>query len=64
MRDCIMDVQRPAAAALDGAKSAVAERNKRRSAVTVMFRLLGHYVEVACNGDTKTFVSSGFLAAP
>jgi Fibronectin type III domain len=29
-----------------------------------MLRLLGHYVEVACKGDTKTFVSSGFVAAP
>ena len=27
-----------------------------------MMRLLGHYVEVACKGDTKAFVSSGFVA--
>jgi len=53
-----------AAAALDGGKAAIVGRNKRRSDVTVMFRLLGHYVEVACKGDTNTFVSSGFVAAP
>ena len=29
-----------------------------------MLRLLGHYVEVACKGDTKAFVSSGFVATP
>jgi hypothetical protein len=27
-----------------------------------MYRLLGHYVESACNGDMNTFVSSGFVA--
>jgi len=52
-----------AAAALDGGKSAIAERNKRRADAIVMLRLLGHYVEVACKGDTLTFVSSGFVAA-
>jgi hypothetical protein len=53
-----------AAAALDGGKSALAERNKRRADAVVMLRLLGHYVEVACKGDTKAFISSGFVAAP
>ena len=52
------------AAALDGCKSAITERDKRRSAAVIMVRLLGHYVEVACKGDPNTFVSSGFVAAP
>ena len=52
------------AAALDGGKASIAERNKRRADVVIMMRLLGHYVEVACKGDTKTFISSGFVAAP
>jgi len=51
------------AAALDGGKSAITERDKRRSDAVIMLRLLGHYVEVACKGDLNTFVSSGFVAA-
>src|SRR6266566_37813 len=48
-----------AAAALhDGGKTAVAERNKRRADALIMLRLLGHYVEGACKGDTKAFISS------
>jgi hypothetical protein len=50
------------AAALDGGKSAITARDKRRADVTIMFRLLGHYVEVACKNDMNTFVSSGFVA--
>jgi hypothetical protein len=52
------------AAALDGGKAAIAARNKRRGDAVFMLRLLGHYVEVTCKGDTKTFISSGFVAAP
>jgi len=48
-----------AAAALDGGKSAITERDKRRADAVIMLRLLGHYVEVACKGDPHTFVSSG-----
>jgi|SRR2546426_6394380 len=51
------------AAALDGGKSAITERDKRRAEAVIMLRLLGHYVEVACKGDPNTFVSSGFVAA-
>jgi hypothetical protein len=51
------------AAALDGGKAAIIERNKCRNDVMVMYRLLGHYVEGACNNDMKTFVSSGFAPA-
>jgi hypothetical protein len=52
------------AAALDGGKAAITARDKRRADVTIMFRLLGHYVEVACKNDMNTFVSSGFVAVP
>jgi hypothetical protein len=50
------------AAALDGGKTAIAARGKARADLTVMFRLLGHYVEVACKDDMNTFLSSGFVA--
>jgi len=53
-----------AVAALDGGKAAITELEKRRADVTVMYRLLGHYVEATCKGDMNTFVSSGFVAAP
>ena len=52
-----------AAAALDGGKSALTERDRRRADAVIMLRLFGHYVEVACKGDPNTFVSSGFAAA-
>lgn len=51
------------AAALDGGKAALTARAKRREDATIMFRFLGHYVEVACKNDMNTFVSSGFVAA-
>jgi len=50
------------AAALDGGKAAITARDKRRIDVTIIFRLLGHYVEGACKNDMNTFVSSGFVA--
>jgi hypothetical protein len=52
------------AAALDGGKTAITARDKRRADVTIMYHLLGHFVEVACKGDMNTFVTSGFAAAP
>jgi hypothetical protein len=51
------------AAALDGGKASITERDKRRAGMIVMLRQLGHYVEVACNGDMNTFVTSGFVPA-
>jgi len=48
--------------ALDGGKNAIAARDRARADVTVMFRLLGHYVEVACKDDMDAFLSSGFVA--
>jgi hypothetical protein len=52
------------AAALDGGKSAITARDKRRIDAAMMFRLLGHYVEGASKNDMNTFVSSGFVAVP
>lgn len=49
-------------AALDGGKAAMIALEKHRAEVTVMYRLLGHYVESACKGDMNTFASSGFVA--
>jgi len=51
------------AAALDGSKKAIEDRKKKREDVTLMLRLLGHYVESACKGDMTTFLSSGFTPA-
>ena len=53
-----------AAAVIDGGKSSIVERDKRRKDAIIMFRLLGHYVEGACKDDMNTFVSSGFAAQP
>src|SRR3954467_11330339 len=52
------------AAALGGGKATTVEKDKRRADVIIMLRLLGHYVEGISKGDMKTFVSSGFVAAP
>ena len=49
-------------AALDGGKSAITARDKRRNDVAIMYRLLGHYVEATAKEDMNTFVSSGFVA--
>jgi hypothetical protein len=51
------------AAAEDGGKQALADRRKKRVDLTITMRLLAHFVEVACNGDMATFLSSGFLPA-
>ena len=61
----VIDAYTTAAAAAqhDGGKNAVTERDKRRAEAIYMYRLLGHYVEVASKNDMNTFVSSGFQAA-
>jgi hypothetical protein len=51
------------AASLDGSKKAIADRKKKRADLTLMLRLLGHYVEGACKGDMTVFLSSGFEPA-
>jgi len=51
------------AAALDGSKKAIEDRKKKRADLTVLLRLLGHYVEGACKGDMTAFLSSGFEPA-
>jgi len=49
--------------ALDGGKTAIFARDKRRKDVLIMLRLLAHYVESACKNDMPTFISSGFEPA-
>jgi len=51
------------AALLNGGRAATVERDKRRTDVILMLRLLGHYVEMACKNDMSTFTSSGFTVA-
>ncbi len=50
------------AGALEGGKTAIAAREKRRGDMILMLRQLGHYVEIACRKDMETFLSSGFVA--
>src|SRR6266850_4369131 len=51
------------AEALDGSKKVIAEKEKQRTAVIKMLRLVGRYVEVACKNDMAIFKSSGFEPA-
>jgi hypothetical protein len=51
-------------AAADGGKKAVAERNCLAEALIKKLRKLGRYVEIMCNDDMKTFLSSGFEPGP
>jgi hypothetical protein len=50
-------------AAQDGGKKAIVERNRLAEVLIKKLRKLGKYVEISCNDDTKTFLSSGFAAA-
>jgi hypothetical protein len=52
------------AQALDGSKKVIAEKNRQRTAVIKMLRLLGRYVEVTCKDDMAIFETSGFQPAP
>ena len=48
------------AAALDGGKKAIAERNHQKEVVIKSLRLLGHYAQENCKDDMTTFLKSGF----
>jgi Fibronectin type III domain len=49
--------------ALDGSKKAIAAREKQRTTMAMMMRLLAHYVENTSNGNMDVFMSSGFEPA-
>jgi hypothetical protein len=51
-------------AALDGSKTAVAQKNKFKEAAIRMYTQLAHYVEANCNDELATFLLSGFQAKP
>jgi len=51
------------AEAQDGSKKIIVEKNKQRNVVLRKLRLLGRYVEFACNDDMAIFKSSGFVPA-
>jgi hypothetical protein len=51
------------AAALDGGKKAIAEREHQKEVVIKSLRQLGHYAEENCKDDMMTFLKSGFQAA-
>jgi len=51
------------AAAPDGGKKAIAERNKKREAIVKTLRQLGHWVEANCKNDLTILKSSGFQPA-
>jgi hypothetical protein len=50
------------AAAADGGKKATTLKDSLRAAIIKNLQQLGHYVEIACNDDLATFISSGFTA--
>jgi len=51
------------AAAPDGGKKAIAERNKKREGIVKTLRQLGHWVEANCKNDLTILKSSGFQPA-
>jgi len=50
-------------AALDGSKTAVANKNKLLETAIGMYVEIAHYVEANCNDDLATFLLSGFQPA-
>jgi hypothetical protein len=48
------------AAAYDGGKTAIIQRNQIRENLATMIRQLGHWVEANCKNDLATLKSSGF----
>ena len=50
-------------AALDGSKTAVANKNKLLETAIQMYVELAHYVQANCKNDLATFLSSGFVPA-
>jgi hypothetical protein len=50
------------AAALDGSKRVLAQRNHQGEALIKILRQLAHYVEANCKDDMTIFMSSGFQA--
>src|SRR5437764_11742777 len=48
------------AAAKDGGKTAIAEKNHQKEVVAGLLEQLAHYAEANCNGEMPTFLSFGF----
>jgi hypothetical protein len=59
----ISDYEGSIPVALDGGKTALAQKKKLRLTVTKMYRELAHYVEANCDEDMATFLLSGFQAS-
>jgi hypothetical protein len=49
--------------ALDGSKKVMAEKNKQRTTVIHMLKVVASYVAMVSNGDMAVFQTSGFQAA-
>lgn len=49
---------------LDGGSQAAIERDQCRAELTPMMRQLGHYVEIACEKNMGTLMTSGFVPVP
>jgi hypothetical protein len=62
LNEALNNFEAAMAKALDGSRSAFANKRKCRSIVERLLRQLGHYVEHACNGNMEIFVTSGFEA--
>src|SRR5215470_18115447 len=48
------------AAAQDGGKTAIAEKNHQKEVVVGLLEQLAHYAEANCKGNLTTFLSFGF----
>jgi hypothetical protein len=48
------------AAALDGGKRAIVERDAQRTVLGLMLRRLGNYVDIACENEMSKLIASGF----
>jgi hypothetical protein len=52
------------AAALEGGKQVLAQRDRQKDIVVKLVTQLAHYVEANCKNDMVVFLSSGFNAVP
>jgi hypothetical protein len=64
LRGQIDDFSDSAAAAMDGGKQAIADRNRKADILVGSLLLLAHHAEAHCRNDMKTFIASGFQPAP
>ena len=60
LKAALDEYDRTRAAALDGGRQAIVERDTQRGVVGLMLRQLGHYVDIACENEKSKLIASGF----